>query len=105
MNILSQETNKKPDQFAENKAIMPYGDSVGAPSIHPTDLTAYKQEKVIKTNHYFESRFNEIKDEYKKLIEAKNIHDNTYFLPLFDDMSKKDTIKVAKAINNYFETK
>ena len=42
---------------------------------------------------------------YKKLIEAKNIHDNTYFLPLFDDMSKKDTIKVAKAINNYFETK
>ena len=32
---------------------------------------------------------------YKKLIEAKNIHDNTYFLPLFDDMSKKDTIKVV----------
>ena len=23
----------KPDMFAENKAIMPYGDSVGAPSI------------------------------------------------------------------------
>ena len=41
MNILSQETNKKPDQFAENKAIMPYGDRVGAPSIHPTDLTSY----------------------------------------------------------------
>ena len=48
---------KKPDMFAENKAIMPYGDSVGAPSIKPTDLTAYKQEKVLKTNHYFESRF------------------------------------------------
>lgn len=62
--------SKKPDQFAENKAIMPYGDNVGAPAIKPTDLTAYKREKVIKTNHYFEARFDEIKDEYKKLIEA-----------------------------------
>ena len=40
----------RPDMFAENKAIMPYGDSVSAPSIILTDLTAYKQEKVIKTN-------------------------------------------------------
>ena len=46
-------TKKKPDMFAENKAIMPYGDSVGAPSIQPTDLTSYKNEKVIKTNDYF----------------------------------------------------
>lgn len=56
--------------FAENKAIMPYGDSVAAPSIHPIDLTAYKQEKIIKANQYFEARFNEIKEEYKKLLEA-----------------------------------
>jgi len=61
---------KKPDMFAENKAIMPYGDSVAAPSIHPTDLTAYKQEKIIKANQYFEARFDEIKEEYKKLLEA-----------------------------------
>lgn len=55
--------------FAENKAIMPYGDSVGAPSIQPTDLTSYKNEKVIKTNDYFISRYEEIKEEYKKLIQ------------------------------------
>ena len=70
--------SKKPDQFAENKAIMPYGDNVGAPSIHPTNITAYKQEKVIKTNHYFEARFNEIKDEYKKLIEAYKWNELVY---------------------------
>ena len=46
-------TKKKPDMFAENKAIMPYGDSVGAPSIQPTDLTSYKNEKVIKTNRKY----------------------------------------------------
>ena len=34
----------KPDMFAENKAIMPYGDSVGAPAIKPTNIGAYKQE-------------------------------------------------------------
>ncbi len=30
----------------------------------------WKNEKVAKTNHYFETRYNEIKEEYKKLIEA-----------------------------------
>ena len=35
----------KPDMFAENKAIMPYGDNIGAPSIKPTNIAAYKQEK------------------------------------------------------------
>ena len=64
--------------FAENKAIMPYGDSVSAPSIIPTDLTAYKREKVVKTNQYFESRFSEIKDEYKKLIEAYKWNELVY---------------------------
>ena len=52
-------TKKKPDMYAEDKAIMPYGDSVAAPSISPTNISAYKEEKVIKTNHYFEARFNE----------------------------------------------
>ena len=42
----------KPDMFAENKAIMPYGDNVGAPAIRPTNISAYKNEKVIKTNQY-----------------------------------------------------
>ena len=78
MQKMGQEKNKKPDMFAENKAIMPYGDSVSAPSIIPTDLTAYKQEKVIKTNHYFESRFNEIKEEYRKLIEAYKWNELVY---------------------------
>ena len=68
----------KPDMFAENKAIMPYGDSVSAPSIHPTNISAYKQEKVIKTNHYFEARFGEIKEEYRKLLEAYKWNELVY---------------------------
>jgi len=68
----------KPDMFAENKAIMPYGDNVGAPAIRPTNIGAFKQEKISKTNHYFEARFNEIKDEYKKLLEAFKWNDLVY---------------------------
>ena len=57
---------KKPDMFAENKAIMPYGDHVGAPAIRTTDISSYKQKNLIKTNHYFEARYEEIKEEYRK---------------------------------------
>jgi len=61
--------SKKPDMFAENKSVMPYGDNVGAPAIRPDDVDTWKNEKVAKTNHYFETKYNEIKEEYKKLIE------------------------------------
>ena len=68
----------KPDMFAENKAIMPYGDSVGAPAIRPTNISAYKNEKVIKTNQYFKARFDEIKEEYKKLLESYEWNELVY---------------------------
>ncbi len=44
--------SKKPDMFAENKSVMPYGDNVGAPAIRPDDVDTWKNEKVTKTNHY-----------------------------------------------------
>lgn len=53
-----------------NANILPYGTNVGAPSIKVSDVSFWKNEKVIKTNHFFEARYNEIKEEYKKLIEA-----------------------------------
>ena len=68
----------KPDMFAEDKAIMPYGDSVGAPPIKPTNISAYKNEKVIKTNQYFKARFDEIKEEYKKLLESYEWNELVY---------------------------
>lgn len=68
----------KPDMFAENKAIMPYGDSVAAPAIRPVNITAYKSEKVIKTNQYFEARFDEIKEEYKRLLESYEWNELVY---------------------------
>ena len=60
---------KKPDNVADNPNILPYASNVGAPSIKPDDVSTWKSEKVLKTNKFFVAKFNEIKDEYKKLIE------------------------------------
>ena len=61
---------EKPDNVADNPGILPYGSNVGAPAIKQTDVDTWKAEKVIKTNHYFKTRYNEIREEYKKLIKA-----------------------------------
>jgi len=43
-------------------------------------------------------------DSYKtNLTFAKSIHKNTLFLPLFDDLNEKQTIKIAKDINYFFD--
>ena len=35
--------SKKPDMFAENKSVMPYGDNVGAPAIRPDDVDTWRR--------------------------------------------------------------
>ena len=63
-------SKNKPDQVADNPSILPYASNVGAPAIKPSNLTSFKQEKLVKTNKYFSSRYEEIKEEYKKLMES-----------------------------------
>tara|TARA_B100001564_G_C20150591_1_gene450814 strand:+ start:62 stop:439 length:378 start_codon:yes stop_codon:yes gene_type:complete len=60
----------KPDNVADNPGLLPYASNVGAPVIKQDDVDTWKNQKVVKTNHYFETRYNEIKEEYKKLIES-----------------------------------
>ena len=59
----------KEDNVAKKPNLLPYGSNVGAPSIKPTDISSWKDEKVITTNHYFSSRYDEIKKDYLKLME------------------------------------
>ncbi len=55
------------DKFdAKNK---PYPTSVGAPGFEPIKID---KSSVVTANHYFESRLNELKEEYKKLIQEYN---------------------------------
>ena len=61
--------SKKPDNVADNPGILPYGSNVGAPAIKSTDVETWKVEKVVKTNHYFEARYKEIRNEYLQMME------------------------------------
>jgi len=63
-------SKNKPDQVADNPSILPYASNVGAPAIKPSNLTSFKEEKLVKTNKYFSSRYEEIKEEYKKMMES-----------------------------------
>ena len=70
MELKEKKKKKKPDNVADNPGILPYGSNVGAPAIIPAEVETWKAEKVIKTNKYFKARYDEIKEEYRKLIES-----------------------------------
>jgi hypothetical protein len=69
---------KKPDSFAKNKALLPYGDNVGAPAIKVEDITAWKSINAVKVNHQLQTKFNELKEEYKKLVEEYKWNELVY---------------------------
>ena len=58
----------KPDMFSENKAIMPYGDSVAAPKIDLPNTNAWVAQQSVDVNNYLSTKFIELKEEYAKLI-------------------------------------
>ena len=59
---------KKPDNFAENKALLPYGDNVSAPAIRLENVSSWKIANSTKDNHQLQSKFLELKQEYQKLV-------------------------------------
>ena len=60
---------KKPDQVADNPALLPYASNVGAPAIRPDNIDDWKLRGVNKVNRQMETKFNELKEEYLKLVE------------------------------------
>lgn len=69
---------EKPDNFAENKALLPYGDNIGAPAIKLEDNSSWKLANSSKVNHQLETKFNELKEEYKKLVEEYKWNELVY---------------------------
>jgi len=75
---------KKPDLvvWSEDKGYyaksLSYGSDLGAPSIKPENVTLWKESGVSKINNYFDSRFEELKEQYDKLIEEYKWNDILY---------------------------
>jgi hypothetical protein len=77
-------TKKKPDNIVwdeekgYNAGLLPYGTSVSAPAISHDDVATWKIRGVSKANHQFSAKYNELKEEYKKLIEEYKWNDLVY---------------------------
>lgn len=77
-------SNKKPDsvvysdQNGYNASQLNYGTSVGAPAIKMDNLVSWKARGIEKVNKEFESKFNELKQEYEKLIEEFHWNELVY---------------------------
>lgn len=60
---------KKPDNVADNPGLLPYGSNVGAPAIKVENVDGWKQTNAQKVNKQFQVKYEELKEEYQKLIE------------------------------------
>lgn len=69
---------KKPDNVAESPGLLPYGTNVSAPAIKVEDITAWKSINAVKVNHQLQTKFNELKEEYKKLVEEYKWNELVY---------------------------
>jgi len=69
---------KKPDNVADNPGLLPYASNVGAPVIKVEDISLWKSANVLKVNKQLEKKFNELKLEYKKLVDEYKWNELVY---------------------------
>jgi len=69
---------KKPDNVADNPGLLPYASNVGAPIIRPDNIDDWKLRGVHKVNRQIETKFNELKEEYLKLVEEYKWNELVY---------------------------
>lgn len=99
---------KKPDLVAwdEERGYyskeLTYGSNVGAPAIKMDDVVGWKQTQANIVNKQFKSKYEELKEEFKKLIDEVNWNEMVYqsnysFLPVMGEtyhlyIKKDDTM-------------
>lgn len=78
---------KKPDNVTNFAATLPYATNIGAPAFTIPDVLQHKKERGVTATHYFETKFDELKDEYFKLVklaeDTQEVYNASYrFLPV-----------------------
>lgn len=68
-----------------------YGSNVGAPAIKLDDVSGWKKQQANIANKQFKTRYDELKEEFKKLIDEVNWNDLVYssnysFIPVMDEI-------------------
>jgi hypothetical protein len=76
--------SKKPDNIVYSESegynanLLPYGTTVGAPVIKLDDVVTWKVKGIHTVNKEFESKFNELKNEYNQLVEEFKWNERVY---------------------------
>lgn len=63
---MSRDTDK-PDSYAENAGILPYGSNISAPAISLPNTDFFKTERGSLARNYFEDRIRDLEEEYQHL--------------------------------------
>jgi hypothetical protein len=69
---------KKPDSYVENAKLLPYGSNIGEPSIKIENIDAWKQKNVQKVNAHLQTRLEELKEQYRTLVEEYDLNQLVY---------------------------
>lgn len=88
---------KKPDLVVWNEEKgyyakeLTYGSNVGAPAIKLDDVSGWKRQQANVANKEFKTRYDELKEEFRKLIDEVNWNDLVYsshysFIPVMDEI-------------------
>lgn len=85
ISMSDKETDKKPDQVVFDEktgrydaAVKEYGTNVGAPSITTTNVKTWKNVGISKVNHMLKQKFNELQEEYDRMMEEYKWNDLIY---------------------------
>ena len=72
--------NEKPLDYCDNKGIIPYGDNRSAPSFKDTEkqISVWKDQKHNSSNKYFDTKLQELQEEYSKLAEEYKLNEMVY---------------------------
>lgn len=61
-----------------NSSLLEYGSNISAPSIKLENVNGWKQGAVVKVNHQFQTRYDELIEEAKKLVDEYNWNELVY---------------------------
>ncbi len=72
------EEKKLPDSFVVDRYKKTYPTEIGSQVFVPDEIELFRIEKTNKLKHHFVSKFEEIKTEYKKMMESINLNERIY---------------------------
>jgi hypothetical protein len=69
---------KKPDSYVFDRSLKAYPTEIGSQPFKPDEIELFKIDKSNKLKHHYVSKFEELKNEYQKLMEDISMNERIY---------------------------